>query len=71
VLNAIIPILFKMEIVMAKNSNNKEGAIIGGSVLMGVGIGFALLELSPLFFLASILTGLGFGLVVSQFVSNK
>ena len=45
---------------------NKEASIVGGMTLVGLGIGFVLLETSPLLFLGSLLAGLGLGLVFSS-----
>lgn len=45
---------------------DKKGAfIIGGTSLIGIGIGFILLKYSALFFIASILIGVGLGLLIS------
>lgn len=44
----------------------KAAWIIGGSTLVGVGIGFVFLEHSALLFVASILIGIGLGLIVAQ-----
>ena len=44
---------------------DKSGWIIGGTTLIGVGVGFIFLQQSVLFFLASILLGIGAGLVIT------
>ncbi len=49
---------------------SKDGLAIGGGVLVGVGVGFTLLELSPLFFLGSILIGLGLGLILEYILGR-
>jgi hypothetical protein len=56
---------------MEKTEQDKSGVIIGGGLLLGLGVGFFLLEYSPLFFLGSILAGLGLGLILSTLVKNK
>lgn len=46
-----------------------QGAwVIGGTTLVGIGVGFFLLSTSTLFFVASILTGIGLGLVIAAFM---
>lgn len=42
--------------------------IVGGTTLIGTGVGFILLDTSGLLFMASILIGIGAGLVISQLV---
>ena len=44
--------------------------IIGGTTLVGVGIGFLLLQTSALWFVASILIGLGLGIAIAAFVPS-
>ena len=55
--------------------NNKKGDksswVIGGTTLIGVGIGFIFLRTSALLFIASILVGIGVGLVVASILSSK
>jgi len=50
--------------------NNKSTWIIGGTTLIGMGIGFFFLPQSALFFVASILIGVGVGLVISSLISR-
>lgn len=55
-----------------KESPKKEDTstwAVGGGVLLGTGVGFFLLEQSPLFFLGSILAGLGVGLVITSIIN--
>ena len=47
-----------------------DGLVVGGMTLAGLGIGFALLEMSPLYFLAAIFVGLGLGLTLSAFLKK-
>lgn len=56
---------------MAKQELDKQGPIIGGSTLLGLGVGFLLLEQSALYFTASIMIGIGIGIIASQFVAKK
>lgn len=44
---------------------------IGGTTLMGIGVGFTFLPQAPLYFVASILVGIGVGLVISAAISGK
>ena len=44
---------------------------IGGTTLMGIGVGFIFLQKSALFFIASILIGIGLGLVIAPIISSK
>ena len=50
--------------------NDKSAWIIGGTTLIGIGVGFFFLKQSVLFFVASILIGIGLGLVISSFFSK-
>ncbi|MBT4849371.1 hypothetical protein HON36_00790 [Candidatus Parcubacteria bacterium] len=53
------------------DKKNQGGLAIGGGVLMGVGVGFLFLHLSPLFFIGPIMIGLGLGLMVEAFIASK
>ncbi|MCD4761088.1 hypothetical protein K8R42_04280 [bacterium] len=44
---------------------------VGGGVLLGVGVGFFFLSISPLFFVGSILAGLGLGLIIAPIIARK
>ena len=44
--------------------------IIGGTTLVGIGIGLVLLQTSALWFVASILIGIGLGLAIAAFVPS-
>lgn len=46
--------------------NDLGALIIGGTTLIGLGVGFILLQQSALFFVASILIGVGIGLVLAS-----
>lgn len=56
---------------MSSKKSDREGAIIGGSTLIGLGVGFVLLETSALYFVASLMVGIGLGLLISQAVVKK
>ena len=52
---------------MAKSAD-RSAWIIGGTTLIGVGVGFIFLKTSALLFVASILIGVGVGLVIAPIV---
>lgn len=50
---------------------NDQGAwVIGGTTLIGIGVGFFLLPISSLYLVASVMTGIGIGLVIAAFMSR-
>ncbi len=46
------------------------GLAIGGGTVLGVGVGFFFLEISPLYFVACIMIGLGIGLFVASLMAK-
>jgi hypothetical protein len=55
-----------------KDKKDDKGSwVIGGTTLIGIGVGFILLRTSVLFFVASILIGIGVGIVLNGLMSNK
>jgi len=44
--------------------------IIGGTTMLGLGVGFVLLPISALYFVASILIGIGAGLIIMPVVNK-
>lgn len=50
--------------------NDKSTWVIGGTTLIGIGVGFIFLRTSILFFVASILIGIGSGLVITSLISR-
>ena len=48
-----------------------RASIIGGSTLIGLGVGFILLKFSGLYFVASLFIGIGIGLLIDYLVSRK
>ena len=55
-------------------SNAKEDRstwAIGGGVIVGLGVGFFFLQQSPMYFVGSLMTGLGLGLIISAIISRK
>ena len=53
-----------------RNKLDKSTWAIGGGVLLGIGVGFFFLEQSALYFVGSILSGLGLGLFVTAILSK-
>jgi len=51
--------------------NDKSTWVIGGTTLIGIGVGFIFLQESALFFVASILIGIGLGLVIASLISRE
>jgi cyanate permease len=56
---------------MTNKKDDKSPWVIGGTTLIGVGVGFILLKTSVLLFVASMLIGIGVGLVIASLLSNK
>ena len=54
---------------MDKKSDKSSWAI-GGTTLIGVGVGLIFLKTSVIFFVASILIGIGSGLLIASFISR-
>jgi len=49
---------------------NKSTWIIGGTTLIGLGVGFIFLRESALLFVASVLIGIGLGVVITALISR-
>jgi F0F1-type ATP synthase assembly protein I len=56
---------------MTTKKDDKSSWAVGGTLIIGVGVGFFFLPSSPLLFVASILIGLGTGLVLVPIISCK
>jgi len=52
------------------HKSDKSSWAIGGTTLIGLGVGFIFLKTSVLFFVASILIGIGAGLVIAPLISR-
>ena len=50
---------------------DKSSWVIGGTTLIGIGVGFIFLRTSALLFVACILIGIGLGLVIAPMISRK
>ena len=56
---------------MANNNKDKSTWATGGGLLLGLGVGFVFLQTSALYFVGSIIGGLGLGLIVTAIISSK
>ena len=56
---------------MATEKDDKSSWAIGGSLLIGMGVGFFFVQESPLAFVGSMFLGLGLGLVITAIISSK
>lgn len=54
-----------------EKKEDKAGLIIGGTTCIGIGVGFIFLRTSALLFVASILVGVGVGLVIASLFAGK
>jgi len=61
---------FKLK-TMAINKNDKSSWAIGGTTLIGLGIGLFFLQTSPIWFVACLIAGIGCGLVLTAILSSK
>jgi cyanate permease len=50
--------------------SDKSTWVIGGTTLIGIGVGLIFLKTSALIFVASILIGIGTGLVITSLISR-
>ena len=55
---------------MTKKEDRRDYAI-GGGVILGIGVGFFFLSASPLYFVGSLMVGLGLGLIISSIMKKK
>ena len=56
---------------MKNKKEDRSTWAIGGTTIIGIGVGFIFLHDSPLLFVASIMIGLGVGLVIVPFIPKK
>ena len=60
--------------VRSKSKKNGKGKVdnsswvIGGTTMIGIGMGFVLLPISPLLLVASVMIGIGIGVVSAPFI---
>ena len=51
--------------------DDKSGWIIGGTTLIGIGVGFIFLKTSAILLVACVLIGIGAGLVLAPLIAGK
>lgn len=51
--------------------DDKSGWIIGGTTLIGIGVGFIFLKTSAILLVACVLIGIGAGLVLAPLLAGK
>ena len=56
---------------MTNKSEDRSSWAIGGTTLIGIGVGFIFLQTSALLFVASILIGIGAGLLITSILSRS
>jgi len=54
-----------------RRATDRGGLAIGGTTLIGLGVGFIFLQASVLAFIASLLIGIGAGLLIASLISGK
>lgn len=56
---------------MTTKKEDRSSWAIGGMTLIGVGVGLIFVQSSPLLFVASVIIGIGLGLVMAPIISRK
>ncbi len=56
---------------MTTKNEDRSTWTIGGITIVGVVIGLVVLRLSPILLVASVIVGIGLGLVITSILSNK
>ncbi|MGI9547350.1 MAG: hypothetical protein ACR2MM_08945 [Flavobacteriaceae bacterium] len=56
---------------MENKKKDRSTWAIGGTTIIGLGVGLIFIQSSPLFFVASLLIGIGLGLVITPMLSRK
>ena len=57
--------------VETKATDDRSSWAIGGTTLVGIGVGLIFVQTSGILFVACILIGLGAGLVITPFISKQ
>ncbi len=55
----------------SERKSDKSSWAIGGGLLMGLGVGFFFLERSALYFVGSLIAGLGVGLIAAAVIGSS
>ncbi len=58
-----------MEKTKKKKNEEKSNWAIGGTTMIGLGVGLIFLQTSVLIFIASIISGVGLGLIIAPILS--
>ena len=56
---------------MTTKKEDKSSWAIGGTTMIGIGVGLIFVQTSPILFVASILIGIGLGLVITPFIPAR
>jgi hypothetical protein len=56
---------------MSSKKEDRSIWAIGGGVIIGLGVGFFFLPDAPLYFVGSLMLGLGIGIIVSSIISSR
>ena len=56
---------------MSDKQEDRSTWAIGGTTMLGVGVGLFLLQTSALYFAGSIISGIGLGLVITSILSSR
>jgi len=51
--------------------DDKSSLAIGGCLMIGIGVGFVFLTTNVFYFIASIMVGLGLGLLIASLIPKK
>ena len=51
--------------------DDRAGLAIGGGTMVGLGVGFFFLSVSPFYFVGCLMAGIGVGLAVAAIISPK
>ena len=56
---------------MSSKQEDRSSWAIGGTTLIGLGVGFIFIQTSALMFISSLLIGIGSGLLITSIISSK
>jgi F0F1-type ATP synthase assembly protein I len=56
---------------MSNKKEDKSGLAIGGMTMVGVGVGLIFVQSNPLLMAASVIIGIGLGLLIASIISGK
>lgn len=51
--------------------DDKRSWAVGGCTMIGIGVGFIFLSINVLYFIASIMVGIGLGLLIASLIPKK